>query len=159
MMVFAWIQHCVFVWTCRRSTHIHKKGLFSHISVPLLQHESNTALSHTQQRANIDFWVNTCLDSKSAKINKHTQRYTHTHTHTAVCQERRMMRRLNKHSHQLMGAWVIEKASKWDKEWRHKRERREGERYGDEGAMSRLWWWRVRATGEIRSKSDKGNKL
>lgn len=46
----------------------------------------------------------------------------------SACQERRMTRWLNKHSHQLMGAWVKEKGSKWENRWRHKRERRERER-------------------------------
>lgn len=158
MMVFAWIQHCVFVWTCRRSTHIHKKRPFlTYFCATATTWVKYSSFTHTTA---CQYWfLSKYMSRLEICKNKQTYAKVHTHTHTAVCQERRVMRRLNKHSHQLMGAWVIEKASKWDKEWRHKRERREGERYGDEGAMSRLWWWRVRATGEIRSKSDKGNKL
>lgn len=90
---------------------------------------------------------------RNTQTHAHTKgTHKHTRTHTAGCQERRMTRWLNKHSHRLMGAWVMEKGSKWEKEWRHKRERRgrEVRRGGHQEQIVVVACESV--VGEIRSK-------
>lgn len=142
-------QKCwILFWILCTDKHIMSPNVNSlHINVLLLimfgKAELNTILVHTYQHANIDFWGNTCLDSQFAQ----TQRHVRTHTEY---QERRMTRWLNKHSQQLMEAWV--KESKWVKEWKHNRQRRGREvwRCGCQKQIVVVACWS--AAGKIRSE-------